>query len=445
MKRPRSTFPLSYERADGFIRRGTVRGAASDFARLAGPGLSPGEVAFIADQRGSRQIAVHVARVDLEGAHCAPLEDMAYVCAGDAYACAGATLGAYVGDALLGRVLDAWGRTLQGTRVPGALVSPLPSMPLSADVRAPITHVLPTGVSAIDAFATLGHGQRISLTAGAGVGKTTLLRRIVERAGVDARVVALVGERGREIEEAVRCLRTQPAWSTTSLYCASSDTRPLERYGAARSATAQAEWLCREGRRVLLVIDSLTRAALAWREIALTNGEPPAARGHPPSLHGALASLVERAGARRDGAMTAIYTVLAEGDDPNEPVAESVRAMLDGHIALARRHAEAGRYPAVDVLRSLSRTMSEIVSPAQREDASLVRRALATLEDAADLLAIGAYRTGSDPWLDACVALRGQIDGLVFDGERGCDDPVTRLGEVAGQLRRSPGRPAGGA
>ncbi|HME80656.1 MAG TPA: EscN/YscN/HrcN family type III secretion system ATPase [Candidatus Eremiobacteraceae bacterium] len=442
MRRARSAFPITYAHADGFVRRGEVRRAQRDSIDVAGPALSPGDVVTIA-RDNALPVLAQVNAVDGDGARCTPLEPVAGIRTGAPTCCDGGRLGAYVGAALLGHVLDAWGRCVDGARVPGRSIAPLDTRPIPPASRVPIERVLHTGVAAIDAFATLGHGQRVALAAGAGVGKTTLLRRIVENADVDARVVALVGERGRELEETVRRLRASPSWSSTSLYCATSETGALERFTAARSASAQAQRLCRDGRRILLVVDSLSRAATAWRELALAADEPLAARGYPPSLAAALAKLVEVAGARRDGSISAVYTVLVEGDDPTEPVTDAVRALLDGQISLSRRHADAARYPAIDVLRCLSRAMSDIVTSQHRADAEIVRHALATLENADDLLALGAYKSGNDAWLDTCVALRDSIENLIFDGAGMREDPVAVLAAIAVELRRAPRRSAG--
>jgi flagellum-specific ATP synthase len=347
-----------------------------------------------------------------------------------------ARVGAFAGEALLGCDTDAWGRC-EGSSHARAVA--WDARPRSLTERIPIDRPLRTGVCAIDAFATIGYGQRIALFAGAGVGKTTLLRRIVDSAAVDARVVALVGERGREAAETLaRFSRDQRRASTTIVY-STADAPPIERLFAARTATAHAEALASEGRDVLLVVDSLTRVAAAWRELALAAGELPAHRGHPPSLPGALAGLVERAGARKRGTITGVYAVLVDGDDAREPVTDSVRALLDGHVALSRRFADAGRFPAIDVLRSLSRIMNDIVTPEHRRDAALVRGAIATLEQAEDLFAIGAYRPGGDPTLDAAVAVREAIEALVFDGAgpSGHRDPVTALSGVARRLREA--------
>jgi len=438
MTRKRPCLPVSFEHANGLIHCGTVSSVSRDIVSLAGPSLRAGDVVAFGDEPSEYKIAAQVTRVNADGATCVPLTDIDGLRVGDPYRCEGGRVGAYVGAALLGRELDAWGRNLASQPCVGAMVIPLRSGPVPAGVRVPIRQVLRTGVAAIDAFATIGAGQRIAIVAGAGVGKTTLLHTLVEHADVDVRVVALIGERGRELEEASRRLRSSPHWDSTSLYCTTSDARPSERYAAARSATAQAEWLCRNGRRVLLAVDSMTRVAQAWRETALSAGEPPAARGHPPSLVRALAALLERAGARTDGSITAIYTVLVEGDDPNEPVTDALRAMLDGQIALSRAHADAGCHPAIDVLRSLSRVMPDIVSAGHAADAALVRRALSTLEDASDLMAVGAYREGNDEWLDTCVESRDQIEALIFSDAAHGSDPVVELAAIAQHLRRTP-------
>jgi FliI/YscN family ATPase len=447
MRRPVHGLPLTYENADGYQRRGTVTAAAREELVVAVPALTPGDVVSIDRRDGSAMLA-EVAAADLRGARCIPLGSVHGVEVGANARCELARLGTRVGTSLLGSAVDAWGcphpqeserARHSGTRTMAGRIWPLDAPRVRLHDRAPIRTVMATGVAAIDAFATLGFGQRVSLAAGAGVGKSTLLRRIVSHAQADARVVALVGERGREAADAHERLRASPTWATTIVYCATSDASAIERFTAARAATAQAEFLCRSGRHVLLVIDSLTRVATAWREMALAAGEPLAQRGYPPSLGSALARLVERAGARRCGTITAVYTVLVDGDDQFEPVTDALRALLDGHIALARRYADAGRYPAIDVLRSLSRAMVDIVSVEHRRDAALVRRALSTLEEAEDLFAIGAYRAGGDPWLDACVAARPAIERLIFDEDQERAPAPAQLALIAADLRRTPG------
>jgi len=433
--------PLTYERADGFMRGGTVISVTQQLVVVRSPGLTPGDVVR-AQRRDRSELLAEVTTADTFGARCTPLGSVDGLEVGASVRCDLARLGVYSGASLLGCMADAWGRVERvgrQERSPSVRVVPLDQSGVSLRSRAPICAMMRTGVPAIDMFATLGYGQRVSLTAGAGVGKSRLLQRIADHADVDARVVALVGERGREAAEMCERVRASPNARTTTVYFAPSDASAIERFAAARSASAHAERLCKSGRRVLLLVDSLTRVAAAWREMALAAGEPPAQRGHPASMASMLARLVERAGARRCGSVTGVYSVLVDGDDEFEPVTDALRALLDGHVSLARRYADAGRYPAIDVLRSLSRAMPDIVSARARADATLVRRALATLESAEDLFAIGAYRSGGDPWLDACVAVRSEIDCLIFDSDRACADPEKCLASVAAELRRAPG------
>jgi len=427
--------PLTFEHADGFVRRGCVESVSAQIVSVRVPALAPGDVVRL-DQRSGGEVLAEVRSADGSGARCTPLADVTGIVPGARARCDLGRLGSFVGAGLLGHVVDAWGR---GVGAHSPLVATLDRPRVALHDRAPLKAMLRTGIAAIDAFASLAYGQRISLTAGAGVGKTTLLGQIVERADVDARIIALVGERGHEAAQTCARLESLPCWLATVIFCATSEAPAIERFTAARAACAQAEWLCAQGMRTLLLVDSLTRVANAWRELALAAGEPLAQRGHPPSMPVVLARLAERAGARRRGSITAIYSVLAEGDDEFEPVADAVRAVLDGHIALARRFSEAGRFPAIDVLRSLSRAMPEVAAAEHVADAAIVRRALASLHDAEDLFAIGAYRPGADGWLDACVALRGSIDSLVFnDGRSG--DPIASLARIAAPLREAAGR-----
>ena len=426
--------PLSYASADGWIRYGSLAGVSRRKMRVVMPGLAIGACVQV-ERRGRPQLAAEVVDLDGSFATCVPFGDATGVVTGARASSSGARMGSFVGGALLGRDTDAWGRALgvRGARVVCADDLARPSE------RVVIERALYTGVAAIDAFATLGYGQRIALFAGAGVGKTSLLRRIVESAAVDARVIALVGERGREAAELIGSLRADPRRSTTTVVCATADAPALERLAAIRTATLHARALAVEGRDVLLVVDSLTRAATAWREHALEAGESPAHRGHPPSLASVLASLVERAGAWNGGSVTGIYSVLVDGDDVREPVTDSVRGLLDGHIVLSRRLAEAGCFPAIDVLRSLSRLMGSVASDTHLADATTVRAALSTLEQSDDLFAIGAYEPGGDLALDAAVAVRDEIATLLY-GEAAMREPspartLEALASTAGRLR----------
>lgn len=427
--------PLSHAGVDGWIRTGTVAGVSRRKIRVALPGLTIGACVEI-ERTGMPDVIAEV--VDLEGtlATCAPIAGANGIVAGARARSTGARIGSFVGEALLGRDVDAWGRSAD---IESARVVCAEDAPASAD-RVPIDRPLCTGIVAIDALSTIGYGQRVALFAGAGVGKTTLLRRIVDRAEVDARVIALVGERGREAAELVRSLRDDRRRSSTTVVCATADAPPLERLAAVRTATLHAQLLAAKGRDVLLVVDSLTRAATAWREHALEAGESPAHRGHPPSLASMLAALVERAGAWTSGSVTGIYAVLVDGDDVREPVTDSVRGLLDGHIVLSRRLAEAGMFPAIDVLRSLSRLMPALASDTHRTSATVVRSALAMLEQAEDLFAIGAYAPGGDLALDAAVAMRDEIFEFLYGDQPLRGEPtmarvLDTLASIATRLR----------
>lgn len=431
-----SGLPLVHGLSDGWHRTGSVVEVTDALLRVQAPGLCAGSIVAIRKPNGAI-VHAQVRSIDARGSGCVPLRDVEGVALGNVATSDLSTLGAYVGFGLLGRVVDAFG-CASDPSVRGIVVESERRI-FDLRERIPIAHRLSTGVFAIDAFAALGYGQRVALAAGAGVGKSLLLRRIVAGARADARVVALIGERSRDAIEAIEALRASDAWPTTTVVWAGQDAPAIQRLAAARTASAQAEWLCARGLRVLLAVDSLTRVATAWRELALAAGESPAHRGHPPSLVPALAALVERAGARACGSITGIYAILVDGDDPFEPVADAVRGLLDGHIALSRRLADAGRYPAIDVLRSLSRTMPAVVSERHLQDAALLRRALATLEESEDLFAIGAYRRGADPWLDACADARPRIDAHLFEGDGPGREVAHVLAELAAHVRAGPG------
>jgi len=419
---------------DGWLRCGVVIGAALRSVAVRMPGCAPGSLVAVQTRTGPALVQAQA--VDGGVARCAPLDERAEFSPGDSASSVGARIGAYVGRALLGTAVDGWGRPDSTRATHSAVVRAEQAPPLPAD-RGFIRRPMRTGVNAIDAFATIGFGQRIALFSGAGVGKSTIVRRILRSAPVHARVLALVGERGREARETIDVLRTSAAWAWTTVVCAPAGAPALERVAALHTATAQAEWLCAHGLDVLLVVDSITRAAHAWRELALAGGEPPSHRGYPPSVTANLASVVERAGARRTGSITGVYAVLVDGDDLREPVSDAVRAVLDGHIVLDRGLADAGRYPAIDVLRSLSRLAPDLITQEHRRDAALARRALDALERAQDLLAIGAYRAGGDALLDAALSARPALDALIFDGDgsRNAPDVAACLHEAVAGLQ----------
>ena len=317
-----------------------------------------------------------------------------------------------VGPEMLGRVIDGAGQPLDGkgplrcegrARLTGTPINPLQ--------RAPITRTLDVGVRAINALLTVGRGQRIGLFAGSGVGKSVLLGMMARYTEADIIVVGLVGERGREVKEFIEKILGEEGLRRSVVVAAPADNTPLMRLHGAWLSTAIAEHFRDEGHNVLLIMDSLTRFAQAQREIGLAIGEAPATKGYPPSVFARLPQLVERAGngAQGTGSITAFYTVLAEGDDQNDPIADSARAILDGHIVLSRRIAEAGQYPAIDVEASISRVMHDLVHERQTRDARRLKQALSAYEQNRDLVAIGAYARGTDPRIDAAMALWPQL------------------------------------
>jgi type III secretion protein N (ATPase) len=324
-----------------------------------------------------------------------------------------------VGDDLLGQVLDGFGRPIAGdgpsafVDVDGAEASPvLCEAPLPTE-RPRINRALATGVRSIDGLLTLGEGQRVGLFAGAGCGKTTLLAEIARNVDCDVIVFGLIGERGRELREFLDHELDEQLRAKAVLVCATSDRSSMERARAAFTATALAEGFRRKGQRVLLLIDSLTRFARAQREIGLAAGEPLGRGGLPPSVYSLLPRLVERAGLTREGVITAIYTVLIEQDSMNDPVADEVRSLLDGHIVLSRKLAERGHYPAVDVLASLSRILSNVAEPAQVQASTALRRLLSAYQQIELMLKLGEYQSGSDPLTDMAVDSRQAVDGFL--------------------------------
>jgi type III secretion protein N (ATPase) len=325
----------------------------------------------------------------------------------------GGPLQVRAGDGLLGRVVDGLGQPFDGgPAIQGALV-PVDRDPPAALERRPITTPMETGVRVLDGALTLGEGQRIGLFAGSGVGKSTLLGAIARGASVDVVVVALVGERGREVGEFLDRSLGSDGRSKSVVVVATSDVSALERLRCAQVATAYAEHFRDRGARVLLLVDSVTRFARAQREVGLAAGEPPARRGYPPSVFAVLPRLLERAGQGPTGSITAIYSVLVEGGDMDEPIADEVRGILDGHVVLDRGIAARGRYPAIDVGVSLSRVMDSIVPREQRDAARRLRSLLATYEAKRDLVTLGAYAKGSDRELDEALARLPRIEAFL--------------------------------
>ncbi|EPJ94372.1 type III secretion cytoplasmic ATPase HrcN [Pseudomonas psychrophila] len=368
---------------------------------------------------GNEWILAEIIGFDQQDAMLSALAGLEGIAAGAAVERLGGAHQVRVGNDLLGQVLDGFGRPLSGGGQ-GAFARPpckgaravVCEAPLPTE-RPRIWRALPTGVRAIDGLLTLGEGQRVGLFAGAGCGKTTLLAEIARNADCDVIVFGLIGERGRELREFLDHELDDGLRAKAVLVCATSDRSSMERARAALTATALAEGFRRKGQRVLLLIDSLTRFARAQREIGLAAGEPLGRGGLPPSVYSMLPRLVERAGLTQDGVITAIYTVLIEQDSMSDPVADEVRSLLDGHIVLSRKLAERGHYPAVDVLGSLSRILSNVATAEHVHNASSLRRLLSAHQQIELMLKLGEYQAGNDALTDMAVDSRRQVDAFL--------------------------------
>ncbi|MCS6902160.1 MAG: FliI/YscN family ATPase [Myxococcales bacterium] len=390
---------------------GQVRAVTGLALRALLPGARVGEVVVI--RRVGEPLRGEIVGFVGEEVVVMPLGELTGVGPDDPVETTGHRLTVRASDGLLGRVLDGLGQPMDGGPLPEGVEVPVERAPPSPLARRPIARPLATGVRVLDAMLTLGEGQRVGLFAGSGVGKSTLLGAITRGTEAEVVVVALVGERGREVGEFLEHALGVEGRRKSVVVVATSDAPALERLRAPQVATALAEHFRDQGRRVLLLIDSITRYARAQREVGLAAGEPPARRGYPPSVFAVLPRLLERAGQSDRGSITAIYTVLVEGGDMEEPIADEVRGILDGHIVLDRAIAARGRYPAVDVPVSLSRVMDSIVSPQHRDAARKLRALLGAYEQKRDLIALGAYAKGSDPLVDQAIVRMSSIEALL--------------------------------
>ncbi|CFP50707.1 flagellum-specific ATP synthase FliI [Bordetella pertussis] len=345
-----------------------------------------------------------------------------------------------VGNAMLGRVVDGAGRPLDGLGpLAGAEQAPLTALPINPLSRAPIDSVLDVGVRAINGLLTVGRGQHMGLFAGSGVGKSVLLGMMARYTRADIIVVGLIGERGREVKEFIEHNLGPEGLARSVVVAAPADVSPLLRLQGASYATRLAEHFRDQGLDVLLIMDSLTRFAMAQREIALAIGEPPATKGYPPSVFAKLPALVERTGMGapgpngKAGSITAFYTVLAEGDDQQDPIADSARAILDGHVVLSRHLAEAGHYPAIDIEASISRAMTSLITTEQFQQVRRFKQILSRYQRNRDLISVGAYVAGADPQLDDAIARYPRLEAYL---QQNIGDSVD-YGTAIDQLQRS--------
>ncbi|HVJ07600.1 MAG TPA: FliI/YscN family ATPase [Acidisarcina sp.] len=410
--------------------RGQVLESVGQTIESEGPLCSVGETCEILDGAGRRHLAEVIG---FRGSNVLsmPLESSDGIRYGDPVTGLGTTAQVEVGDAWMGRVLNALGQPIDGGRPPrlsahrsieGQVRKPLE--------RVPIKTALGTGIRVLDGLLTVGRGQRVGIFGGSGVGKSTLIGMMTRNTEADVTVVGLVGERGREVVEFLEDNLGEEGRMRSVVLVSTSDESPLLRLRAAMAATTIAEAFAADGKHVLLVLDSLTRFAMAAREIGLSAGEPATAKGYTPSVFTRLAKLVERAGQFERGSITAFYTVLMEGDDQQDPIVDAVRSLLDGHVVLSRALASEGLYPPVALLDSISRLMPAVAGSEHREHAALVRRMMAVFARSEDLVRIGAYKPGSDPELDRAMRARPLIRRFL---EQSSQERVS-LDDVLGQL-----------
>jgi flagellum-specific ATP synthase len=401
------------EDADLSKRRGRVSDLIGLIIEATGLQVEIGEVCMVGEGRDRPPVATEV--VGFRGGRTLlmPLGELHGIGPGTIVNPTGRPFRVAVGEPLLGRVIDGLGNPLDGLAAPEDVSwRATTGQPPDPFTRPRITDRVGLGVRALDTLIPCGRGQRLGIFAGSGVGKSSLLGMIARSTSAQVNVIALVGERGREVREFIE-RDLGDAISHSVVVVATSDQPALVRIRAAFTATAIAEHFRDQGADVMLMMDSVTRFAMAQREVGLAIGEPPATRGYTPSVFAQLPRLLERAGTSPTGSITGLYTVLVDGDDMNEPIADAVRSILDGHVVLTRSLAHTGHYPAIDVLQSVSRLIGEIATPEVRDAGTRLRAALAAYREKEDLISIGAYQRGTDPVLDSAIALRPRIDGFL--------------------------------
>jgi FliI/YscN family ATPase len=379
----------------------------------AGPRAAVGSVCHVVSETGP-PLAVEVVGFRDATTLSVALGEPSGIHPGDRVIVRGSTATVAVGPELLGRVVDGLGQPLDGRPLRTVAHYPVHPPPMNPLAREPVRASLGTGVRAIDGVLTCGRGQRIGLFGGSGGGKSTLLGMLTRGTAADVVVLGLVGERGREVRDFLDHDLGEEGRARSVVVVSTSDNPPLLRMRAAYTATSIAEYFRDQGLQVLLLMDSVTRFAMAQREVGLAAGEPPTTKGYPPSVFARLPALLERAGAVQGrGSITAMYTVLVDGDDHNEPIADAVRSILDGHVVLSRSLADRHHYPAIDVLQSVSRTMPDVVAREHREQAARLRGWMAAIRDSDDLVSVGAYVPGSTPRIDEARARLDAIDGFL--------------------------------
>ncbi|GEL75878.1 flagellar protein export ATPase FliI [Tenuibacillus multivorans] len=417
-------------------RYGKVYRSVGLLVESKGPEVNIGDVCFIHDTKHSRQIKAEVVGFQSEHVLLMPYEKTNQIGPGCLVESSNRSLTVKVGDSLIGRVLDGLGEPLNGEKLPHGLTfyetDRQPPNPLD---RPPIHKTLSTGVKAIDSSMTVGRGQRIGIFAGSGVGKSTLLGMLARNSDADINVFALLGERGREVREFIEHELGEEGLKKSIVIAATSDQPALQRIKGAYTATAISEYFREKGYHVNLMMDSLTRIAMAQREIGLASGEPPTTKGYTPSVFAMLPQLLERTGNDHNGSITAFYTVLVDGDDMDEPIADAVRGLLDGHLVLDRSLAEKGQYPAINILKSVSRLMQKIISQEHLQANYWLRNMLSVYEENKELIQIGAYKKGSSASIDEAIYYHPRIMEYLYqsmDESISAEESIQQLIELVG-------------
>jgi flagellum-specific ATP synthase len=431
-------------RTDLHAMRGRVNDLIGLIVEAGGLEAEVGEVCLVEAGRAREPVPAEVVGFRAGRTLLMPLGDLHGLAPGHAVTPTGRPVSVPVGVELLGRVVDALGRPLDGRPLAARERRPIEAAPPDPLQRTRITEQVSLGVRALDALVPCGRGQRLGIFAGSGVGKSSLLGMIARSTSADVNVICLVGERGREVREFIERDLGEEGLSRSVVVVATSDQPALVRIKAALTATTIAEGFRDEGADVMLMMDSVTRFATAQREVGLAIGEPPATRGYTPSVFAMLPRLLERSGTSDRGSITGLYTVLVDGDDFNEPIADAVRSILDGHVVLTRELAHAGHYPAIDVLQSVSRLVGEVQAPGTRAAAQELRSLLAAYKEKADLIAIGAYEPGSDARTDRAIAARPALEAFLrqpVDEPASAADTDVVLRELAAAAADVPATP----
>lgn len=412
-----SIYQQALRETNTIILKGKVDHIIGLVIESVGPRANIGDVCRIYSTKGAKSILAEVVGFKENKVLLMPFEDISGIGPGSVVESTGDMLKIPVGNELIGRIVDGFGSPIDGgtgfEMLNTYCVSNTPSNPLS---RPRIDQRINFGIKSIDGLLTCGRGQRMGIFSGSGVGKSTLMGMIARNIESDVNVIALVGERGREVRDFIEKDLGEKGMGRSVLVVATSDQPAMMRLKCAQTATTIAEYFKDQGKNVFLIMDSLTRFAMAQREIGLAIGEPPVARGYTPSIYSMLPKLLERSGNFQQGSITGIYTVLVEGDDTDEPISDTVRGIIDGHIVLSRSVAMRNHYPAIDILASISRLMNEIVEPEHLQLAVKLRRILSVYQDNQDLISIGAYKSGMNPELDFAVANMEKINDFLQQG-----------------------------